>query len=61
MLSPAIVVDGRVAGTWTRAIKKNAVLVTLHPFTTLGDAERDAVAAAAERYGRFLGMPVSVS
>lgn len=55
---PTIVVDGRVAGLWKRAIKKESVVITLSPFAPLKKKERQAAAAAAERYGAFLGMPV---
>lgn len=55
---PAIIVDGRVAGTWTRSFQKKSVVITLSPFAPLKKRERQAVAAAAERYGAFLGMPV---
>ena len=54
---PVIVLDGRVAGTWKRAIKKGSVVITLSPFAPLKKKQRQAVAAAAERYGSFLGMP----
>lgn len=55
---PTIVLDGRVAGTWKRSFKKDAVVITLSPFTPLKKKERQAVAGAAERYGAFLGRPI---
>jgi hypothetical protein len=61
MLWPAIVVGGRVAGTWKRTAAKGAVVVTLKPFGELSESERAAVAKAAAEYGRFLGLPVRVS
>jgi hypothetical protein len=54
---PAIVLDGRVAGTWKRVFKKGAVVITMSPFAPLKKRERQAVARAAERYGAFLGLP----
>lgn len=57
---PVIVLDGRVAGTWKRTIKKGSVVITLSPFASLKKKELQAVAAAAERYGAFLGMPAVV-
>jgi len=54
---PAIVLDGRVAGTWKRIFKKESVVITLSPFAPLKKKERQALAEAAERYGAFLGMP----
>jgi hypothetical protein len=55
---PAIVLDGRVAGTWRRVFKKGSVVITLSPFVPLKKKQRQAAAAAAERYGAFLGMSV---
>jgi hypothetical protein len=54
MLSPAIVIDGRVLGTWRRTLNKGSVMVTPILFTSLSKTEKRAVAAAAVRYGAFL-------
>jgi Winged helix DNA-binding domain len=53
---PTIVVNGRVAGTWKRALKKNAVVITGTAFAKIGPAETRACVKAAERYGAFLGL-----
>ncbi|HZB46460.1 MAG TPA: crosslink repair DNA glycosylase YcaQ family protein, partial [Pyrinomonadaceae bacterium] len=58
MLSPIVVVDGQVVGTWKRELKKESVVITPFLFAKLKPAERHAVAAAARRYGEFLGMTV---
>lgn len=58
LFSPTIVIDGRVVGTWQRTLKKSAVVIEIQPFTTFDEAERDAIATAAHRYGEFLGMAV---
>lgn len=55
---PLIVVNGRVAGIWKRAIKKETVTITLHPFAPFSPAEEEAVAHAAGRYGAFVGKRV---
>ena len=52
---PTIVLDGQVAGTWKRELKKDSVVITLSLFKPLKKKERQAVALAAERYGEFLG------
>ena len=57
IFSPTIVLDGRIAGTWTRRIEPDAASIALQPFTALTGATARAVAAAAARYGRFLGRP----
>lgn len=52
-----VVLDGRIAGTWKRVERKGTVAVTPTYFAPPSERERQAVAAAAERYGRFLGLP----
>lgn len=47
------VVDGKVAGTWRRAVKGKEVLVETDSFATLGAAKEKAVKQAAERYRAF--------
>jgi hypothetical protein len=56
-----MVLDGRVVGTWQRTFKKGAVIIATSPFIDLSERERQAFAIAAEQYGQFLRMPVSVS
>lgn len=60
-LSAIVVVDGQIVGTWKRTLTKEAVLITTNLFATLTSAQRQAVAAAAQRYGEFLGQPVVMS
>jgi hypothetical protein len=50
--------DGLVAGTWKRIIKKNEVVITVVPFTTLTNDQNQAIIVAAQGYGKFLGLPV---
>jgi hypothetical protein len=59
LLSPVIVINGQVVGTWTRTLKKGAVTVAPRLFTTLKKTEQDALALATRRYGEFLGLPVA--
>jgi len=58
-ISPTIVVDGQIVGTWKRTFTKDAVVITLSPFTLLSEAQNQAVAAAAERYRRFVGKSIA--
>jgi len=53
-----LVIDGRVAGTWRRTLKKTEVVIQTNTFAPLSRPESRAVAAAADRYGAFLGLPV---
>ncbi len=62
ILSASIMVlDGQIIGTWRRDLKKNEVVLTSAPFLALNEAEARAFAAAADRYGTFLGLPVQES
>jgi hypothetical protein len=61
LFNHTIVLDGLIAGTWKRAIKKGVTLVEITPFRSFTEAENQAVAAAASRYGDFLEMPASVT
>jgi len=60
ILNPAIAVDGKIVGTWKRTFKKEMVIIIPSLFTPLGPAEAQAVAEAAQRYGAFLGLPVTL-
>jgi hypothetical protein len=61
IFSPTIVVDGQVVGTWTRRLEKGGVVVVPRLLAKLGGLETRAVAAAVERYGRFLGVRAKAS
>jgi hypothetical protein len=52
-----VVVDGRIVGTWKRLLKKGAVIIEVNLFSGVAAAARRAIAAAAHRYGVFLGLP----
>ena len=56
MLDPIVVVGGRVAGTWWRELARAEVTVAVDLFEPLTRRDRDLVAAAASRYGAFLGL-----
>ena len=61
VLRPAIVVNGRVAGTWTRTLGNGSVGVAVSPFSRLGATARRTVAAAARRYAAFLERSADAS
>jgi hypothetical protein len=58
MLTPTIIIGGKVAGIWKRTFWKGTVRITSHPFSPLTAGEHKAYSAAAHRYGEFLGMPI---
>jgi hypothetical protein len=56
VLSPAIVINGTVVGTWQRNLSKNTVGVQLKPFGTLSAATLSKVRKQAKKYAAFLGL-----
>ncbi|HEU5121900.1 MAG TPA: winged helix DNA-binding domain-containing protein [Candidatus Saccharimonadales bacterium] len=61
MFLPTLIIDGRVAGTWKRIITRNSVQLQLIPFTPLSDKEKKSIEKAAERYSKFLVVPVELT
>ena len=61
VLGNTVVIDGQIRGSWKRTFTKGTVAVSIQPFDKFTETENEAVAAAAERYGEFLGMPVALS
>ena len=55
-----VIVAGRVVGGWRRLPGKREMVVEIALATRLDGAAREALAAAAERFGRFLRVPVIV-
>jgi hypothetical protein len=55
-----IVIDGHIVGTWKRTFKKGTVTITPTLFTPLGQAEDNALAEAAQHYGAFLEVAVTL-
>ena len=55
-----IVVDGQIVGTWRRVLKKDSVNIEFDPFIQLTKTENKAVTLAAQRYGKFLELPVTL-
>jgi hypothetical protein len=56
VLKPVVVMNGQVVGTWQRRLGRHAVAVEAVSFKRPGSEESRALAAAAERYGRFLDL-----
>jgi hypothetical protein len=61
IFSPIIVLDGRIVGTWGRTNKKDKVVITTQLFQKFTGAEKDALAEAVEKFGRFRGMAAVLS
>jgi hypothetical protein len=56
-----LIIDGRLAGGWSRTIAGNSVKIDVAPYRKLTAAQTRAVQNAAECYGEFLGLPASLS
>jgi hypothetical protein len=60
LIAHIIVLDGQIVGGWKRIVKKDSAIIELNLITKLTKAENGAVTAAAERYGAFLELPVTI-
>ena len=60
-LSYIIVLNGQVAGTWRRTIRKGEVSIEIDRFRQLSGDEEQAVITEARRYGKFHNRPVIIS
>jgi DNA glycosylase AlkZ-like len=56
-----LVVNGRVTGAWRRTVSEKAVHIHVRPFRSLTRIELRGLEAAAERHGRFMNLPVTLS
>lgn len=57
LLNHVIVVDGQLVGGWKRVLEKGRVVVEIDLAARLTATEKRRVAAAADRFGAFLGLP----
>jgi hypothetical protein len=53
-LSPAVLVNGRVAGTWSHQRKGRKIALRIEPFHRFGAGLRDAIEGEGHDLGRFL-------
>ncbi|MBP6017143.1 MAG: AlkZ family DNA glycosylase [Candidatus Promineofilum sp.] len=56
-----ILIDGQIAGTWTRKLKMKAVIISPNLFRGLTGDEERALLAAAKRYGAFLRLSAELA
>ncbi|QDK81747.1 winged helix DNA-binding domain-containing protein [Spirosoma sp. KCTC 42546] len=56
IFSPVVVVDGQVAGTWKRTLKKDTVSIETSLFFPLSEEQLQAVSVAGSQYRAFLGF-----
>jgi hypothetical protein len=55
-----VTIDGQLVAGWRRTIGSRSAAVELVPATRIAKPEMRAIEAAAERYARFLGVPVAL-
>ena len=60
LIERAIVIDGRTVGSWRRSLAPRSVVVEATLFGELTDSQTEALQAAVERFGRFLGVEASL-
>jgi hypothetical protein len=60
-IANVIIMDGQIVGGWRRTLKKDTVIVELNLLTKLTKTENQAIMAAIEQYGKFLGLPVEIT
>jgi len=61
LIAHIIILDGQIVGGWRRTLKKNAVVVEINLITNLTKTEKRAGVDAANRYGKFLDLPVELA
>lgn len=61
VFQPTIVAGGRVVGTWRRSTGAGGVTVRPLPFEASPAWQRRGIARAADAYGRFMGVPVTLA
>jgi hypothetical protein len=57
LLSPAVMIDGRVVGTWSREFGKKSGKVVVNSFTKLRQQDWNAIQAAVAKFGEYLDLP----
>jgi hypothetical protein len=53
-------IGGRTVGTWKRTVERNEVVLEAKLFKPPSAAQSEAILAAADRYSKFVNMPVKV-
>lgn len=61
IIHPALVMDGRVVGTWRLQRQKDRILLSVRPFEPLDPAILPHLEAEATDIGRFLGMGTTLA
>lgn len=60
IFKPIIVINGRVAGVWSRTEKRNAIVIEPQFFVDVNPAEKTGISLAAARLGQFLEKEIQL-
>ena len=61
LLGPAILVNGRFVGTWSRKLDRKRAVVAPRLRRQLSRAESVALRASVKHYGKFLGLETALA
>lgn len=56
----AVIANGVIAGTWKRTIRSREIIIALTLFESLSGSQQQSLHAAVERYGTYMGKPVTI-
>lgn len=59
LLSPIVVINGRVAGTWRRVLTKNTASLEIKSITALTTEQKQVIEKKAGHYGKFLSTKIT--
>lgn len=59
MVNGAIIIDGKMVGGWKRTFERKNVFLRLQLFEEIAPSMQRALGEQAQRYGKFINMPVS--
>ncbi len=61
MIAGIVVLGGRVVAAWRRTLGRGQVSLAVDPFSATTKSDRALIAAAAQRYARFLQLDLSLA
>lgn len=61
IFKPVIIINGKVAGLWSRTFLKGNAIITIDFFEQRSKSDRQRVITSFKRFGSFLNKPVEIS
>jgi hypothetical protein len=56
IFKPVVLIDGQIAGTWSRNLKKDSVQVSVKTFSKVPESQKRSISTAVKRYEKFLAL-----